>query len=95
MVFFWCSRISLSLNTNTNTSNTGTDSLQKPLKNFFDSIGEKKRAIQRRELADKETKKHEQQKAGFVQRMKKHVKLKALTRATSVALHVFNLNKRR
>ena len=95
MVFFWCSRISLSLNTNTNTSNTGTDSLQRPLKNFFDSIGEKKRAIQRRELADKETKKHEQQKAGFVQRMKKHVKLKALTRATSVALHVFNLNKRR
>ena len=79
----------------TRPNTTGTDSLQKPLKNFFDSIGEKKRAIQRRELADKDTKKHEQQKAGLVQRMKKHVKLKALTRATIVALHVFNLNKRR
>ena len=83
------------ITTHSKTKQKGTDALQRPLKNFLVSIGKKENAMQRKELADKETKKYEQEKAGFVQRMKKHVKLKAMTRATSVALHLFNLNKRR
>ena len=75
--------------------NTSTDSVQNPLKNFLKYIVDKETLIQREELRDSEIKRNALEKAGYVEKLKKHVKLRALTRATSVAMHVFKLNRGR